>query len=170
MRPFAPRWEGRHEPAATGSGSALEPGQGSGGQPPCPGPGYAYGYGPRPPRPRRRHPLRGALIALGLFVVFGIVVRIATGSHASDSAASSGTLASGGPASTPPPGKLGSSFDVKDGSENTYQVTLAKVIDPATGANQVSSPDTALVLFLLLVMRRASHENRVASARRGTTR
>ena len=115
-----------------------------GGQPPYPGSGYAYGYGPRPPRPKRRHPFRGALIVLGLFVVFGIVVRTATGSHTSDSTTPSGTLASGGPASAPPvpPGKLGSSFDVKDGSGNTYQITLARVIDPAKGANQVSSPDS----------------------------
>jgi len=72
------------------------------------------------------------------------VVRAATASHTSDSTTPSGTLASGGPASAQPapPGKLGASFDVKDGSGNTYQITLAKVIDPAKGANQFSAPDS----------------------------
>jgi len=72
------------------------------------------------------------------------VVRAATASHTSDSTTPSGTLVSGGPASAQPapPGKLGASFDVKDGSGNTYQITLAKVIDPAKGANQFSAPDS----------------------------
>jgi hypothetical protein len=71
------------------------------------------------------------------------VVRAATASHTSDSTTPSGALASGGPASAQPAplGRLGASFDVKDGSGNTYQITLAKVIDPAKGANQFSSPD-----------------------------
>ncbi len=143
-----PAWPSGGEPSWPSGGGPGQPPPPSwpvpDGQPPHPGPGYAYGYGPRPPRPRRRHPLRGALIALGLFVVFGIVVRAATGSHTSDSTTPSGTLASGGPASAQPapPGKLSSSFDVKDGSGNTYQITLAKVMDPAKGANQVNSPDS----------------------------
>ena len=113
-----------------------------GGQPPYPGPGYAYGYGPQPPRFRRRHPLRNALIALGLFIAFGTVVRIATSNHNAVSVTpfptASGNLATGREA---PPGKLGASFDLQDGSGDTYQVTLVKVIDPAQGATQFDSPD-----------------------------
>lgn len=113
-----------------------------GGQPPFPGPGYGYGYGPQPPRFRRRHPLRNALIALGLFIVFGTVVRIAT-SHSAVSVTPFPT-ASGNQATAreAPPGKLGSSFDLQDGSGDTYRVTLVKVIDPAQGAGQFDSPDT----------------------------
>src|SRR5271167_3472396 len=113
------------------------------GQPPYPGPGYSYGYGPRPPRFRGRHPFRGALIALGLFIVVGFVIRGVTGSHnaVSDtpSPSGSGALATGLQA---PPGKLGSQFDLKDGSGDAYRVTLVKVIDPARGADQFSPPDS----------------------------
>jgi hypothetical protein len=86
--------------------------------------------------------LRGALIALGLLVVFGIVVRTAT-SHTATNAtpfpSASGNLAT---ESQAPPGKVGSSFVLEDGSGNTYLVTLAKVIDPARGAGEFNSPDS----------------------------
>ena len=52
---------------------------------------------------------------------------------------SGGALATGLQA---PPGKVGSQFDLKDGSGDTYRVTLVKVIDPARGANQFNSPDS----------------------------
>jgi len=110
---------------------------------PYPGPDYTYGYGPRAPRFFRRRPLRDALIALGLFIVFGIVVRAVTASHNTVAVtpfpSASGVLATGRLA---PPGKVGSQFDLQDGSGNTYRVTLAKVIDPARGADQFSSPDS----------------------------
>ena len=114
------------------------------GQPPypSPGPGYSYGYGPRPPRFRRRRPFRGALIGLGLFIVLGVVVRGITASHSTVSVtpfpSASGALATGRHA---PPGRVGSQFDLGDGSGDTYRVTLVKVIDPARGADQFSSPD-----------------------------
>jgi len=137
---------GQPQPPSWPSG---EPGQGPppawppAGQPPYPGPGYSYGYGPRPPRFRGRHPFRGALIALGLFIVVGFVIRGVTGSHnaVSDtpSPSGSGALATGLQA---PPGKLGSQFDLKDGSGDAYRVTLVKVIDPARGADQFSPPDS----------------------------
>jgi len=50
----------------------------------------------------------------------------------------SGTGASAGPKE--PPGRIGSSFNVEDGSGSVYQVTLAKVIDPAKGENQFAVP------------------------------
>jgi Domain of unknown function (DUF4352) len=161
-----PSWPAGNQPSAGQPQSWPSPGQAQpswpsggtdqgqpppwppGGQPPYPGPGYAYGYDPRPPRPprpprfrRRRHPILGALIALGMFVLFGTVVRIAT-SHSAVSVApfpsASGNLAT---ARQAPPGKLGSSFDLQDGSGDTYRVTLVKVIDPARGAAQFDSPD-----------------------------
>jgi len=116
-----------------------------GGQPPDPGPGYTYGYGPQPPRFRRRYRFRGAraLLTLGLFVVFGIVVRSVTASHNSVSTTPFSS-ASGVPATETqaPPGEIGSYFDLKDDSGNVYQVTLVKVIDPAQPANQLDAPDS----------------------------
>jgi hypothetical protein len=114
----------------------------SGGQPPYPGPGYTYGYGPRPPRFRGRRPrFIGAIITLGLIIGLGVVVGKISRSHEavsvspfpSDTSASAGQLE--------PPGRIGSSFDLKDGSGSVYRVTLARVIDPATGQNQFTAPE-----------------------------
>ncbi len=156
---------GQGQPPAwpsTGSGQAQPPSWPSpgqppppsrppGGQPPYPGPGYTYGYGPRPPRFRRRHPFRGAIIALVLFVIFGFVVRHITTSHNAVSTTPfpsvSGSL---GSARQAPPGNIGSRFDLADGSGNVYRVTLLKVIDPARGANQVNAPDSGTRLVGLV--------------------
>jgi len=90
-----------------------------------------------------RRPLRSALITLGLVIVFSIVVRTITASHNSVSVT---TFPSGNadPATArpEPPGTVGSQFDLQDGSGDTYRVTLVKVIDPARGAGQFSSPDS----------------------------
>ena len=40
------------------------------------------------------------------------------------------------------PARIGSYFDVQDVSGDTYQVTLVKVIDPAQGADQFTTPDS----------------------------
>jgi hypothetical protein len=113
------------------------------GQPPYPGPGYTYGYGPRPPRFRRRPRFLGAIITLGVIIVLGIVVGNLGKSHenvsASDTPFPSGTSASAG--HQEPPGRIGSSFELKDGSGNLYRVTLTKVIDRAKGENQFTVPD-----------------------------
>jgi hypothetical protein len=73
----------------------------------------------------------------------GVVVRATTASHNAVSItpvpSASGGLGTGRQA---PPGKVGSRFDLQDGSGDTYRVTLVKVIDPARGADQFSSPDT----------------------------
>jgi Domain of unknown function (DUF4352) len=113
-----------------------------GGQPPYRGPDYTYGYGPRPPKLRRKRPSRTTLIALGLFVVLGGVIRAVASHNAvsiTPAPSASGGLATGLQA---PPEKVGSRFDLKDSSEDIYRVTLVKVIDPAHGADQFSSPDT----------------------------
>ena len=113
------------------------------GQPPYPGPGNTYGYGPRPPRFRRRPRFLGAIIALAVIIVVGVVVGNLGKSHENVSVSvtpfPSGTSASAG--HQEPPGQIGSSFELKDGSGNLYRVTLAEVIDPAKGENQFTVPD-----------------------------
>ncbi len=70
------------------------------------------------------------------------MVRNVTTSHNAVSItpfpSASGGLATGRQA---PPGRIGSQFDLGDGSGNVYRVTLVKVIDPAKGVDQFSSPD-----------------------------
>jgi hypothetical protein len=118
-------------------------GQPPAGQPPYPGPGYTYGYGPRPPRFRRRPRFLGAIIALGVIIVVGVVVGNLGKSHENVSVSvtplPSGTGASAG--HQEPPGRIGSSFELRDGNGNLYRVTLTKVIDPAKGENQFTVPD-----------------------------
>ena len=113
------------------------------GQPPYPGPGYTYGYGPRPPRFRRRPRFLGAIITLGVIIVLGVVVGNLGKSHENVSVSvtpfPSGTSASAG--HQEPPGRIGSSFELRDGSGNLYRVTLATVIDAAKGENQFTVPD-----------------------------
>jgi hypothetical protein len=115
------------------------------GQPPYPGPGpgYTYGYGPRPPRFRRRPRFLGAVITLGVIIVVGVVVGNLGKSHENVSVSvtpfPSGTSASAG--HQEPPGRIGSSFELKDGSGNLYRVTLTKVVDPAKGENQFTVAD-----------------------------
>jgi hypothetical protein len=113
------------------------------GQPPYPAPGYTYGYGSRPPRFRRRPRFLGAIITLGVIIVLGVVVGNLSRSHGNASVSvtpfPSGASASAG--HQEPPGRIGSSFELKDGSGNLYRVTLIKVIDPAKGENQLAAPD-----------------------------
>src|SRR5262249_14228650 len=89
------------------------------GQPPYPGAGYTYGYGQRPPRFRRRLRPRflGAIIALAVIIVVGVVVGNLGKSHENVSVSvtpfPSGPSASAG--HQEPPGPIGSSFELKDG-------------------------------------------------------
>ena len=84
------------------------------------------------------------------------MVRAVTASHNTVAVtpfpSASGVLATGRLAS---PGKVGSQFDLQDGSGDTYQVTLVKVIDPARGADQFSSPDSGKRLVGLIFKVRA---------------
>ena len=79
-----------------------------------------------------------------MIIVLGVVVGNLGRSHENVSVSvtpfPSGTSASAG--HQEPPGKIGSSFELKDGSGNLYRVTLAKVIDPAKGENQFTVPDS----------------------------
>jgi hypothetical protein len=88
-----PSWPSGDQPPSwpsAGADQGQPPPWPPGDQPPYPGPGYTYGYGPQPPRSRRRYRFRGvrALITLGLFIAFGIVVRSITASHDSVSTGS----------------------------------------------------------------------------------
>ncbi len=114
------------------------------GRPPLSSPGYGSGrrlpWFRRLPRFRRRFPVR-AVIVLVLFIAFGFAVRDLTSHHkpavVTPSPPASITLNTGLKA---PPGAVGVSFSLDDGTGNGYQVTLVKVIDPARGANQVTTP------------------------------
>ncbi len=128
-------------PSWPGGDPGQPPSWTPGGQPPYPGPGYRYGYGPRSLRFARRHPFRRAIIALVLFIIFGFVVRNITTSHSAVSITPSPSASGAGPTGRQaPPGNTGSHFDLADGSGYVYRLTLVKVIDPATGADQSSAP------------------------------
>jgi hypothetical protein len=111
--------------------------------------------GPPPPR-RNRHMVRNIIGAVGILAVAGLVVSAlsskgtgasSAGSHASTPAAASvgagqPTAATASAAAQPTgPGAIGSSFTVQDGSGDSYQVTLVRVIDPAKSADQFVTPD-----------------------------
>jgi hypothetical protein len=77
-----------------------------------------------------------------VIIVLGVVIGNISKSHKTV-AVSVTPFPSGSSASVghqEPPGKVGSSFELKDGSGNLYQVILAKVIDPAKGENQFAAP------------------------------
>ena len=77
-----------------------------------------------------------------MIIVLGVVIGNISRSHKPVAVPvtpfPSGSSASAG--RQEPPGKIGSSFELKDGSGNLYQVILAKVIDPAKGENQFAAP------------------------------
>jgi hypothetical protein len=91
--------------------------------------------------------VRNILAGIGAVVLAGIVIG-ALSSHSSGvSTTPSGSTASAGPASSPAAtakaavARVGSYFDVQDGSGDTYRVTLVKIIDPAQGASEFDTPD-----------------------------
>jgi hypothetical protein len=114
-----------------------------------------YGYGPRgpggppyapPPQRKKHHWVRNTFIGIGALVVVIIIVTVASSGGVSTTP--SGTTAStktskSNPAAAhqPTTAGIGSYFDVQDSSGNTYRVTLAKVIDPAKGSDQFTTPD-----------------------------
>ena len=140
-----PSWPSGDQPPAWPAGHADQPPPPSwppAGQPPYPDPGYTHGYAPRPPRFRRRRPrFIGAIITLGLFIALGVAVGRISHSHetvsVTPSPSASGALATG---LRKPPGQIGSSFDLNDGSGHAYRVTLVKVIDPAKGEAEFTVP------------------------------
>ena len=81
-------------------------------------------------------------------VVAGIAIS-ALSSHGngvsttpSGNSGTTGTTASPGATHPATVAKVGSYFDIQDGSGDTYRVTLVKIIDPAQSANEFLSPDS----------------------------
>ena len=136
-----------------------------GGQPPYQGEPYRTsgdgpsdpeppdGDGPPPSRPNR-HLVRNILGGIGILAVAGLVVSALSseGTGASTSAprtsASAARATVAQPAASAPsvavaqptgPGKVGSDFNIQDGSGDVYQVTLVKVVDPGQSADQFAT-------------------------------
>jgi hypothetical protein len=109
------------------------------------------GWGPPPPPPppprKKHHWIRNIFAGIGALVVLIIVIVVAAahGSGVSTKAAGASSplaKASSSAASRPAAAAgVGSYFDVKDSAGDTYRVTLTKIIDPAQGADQFTTPD-----------------------------
>jgi len=117
-----------------------------GNPPPYPGPGYSH-----PPQPHRKQPrgsshwIRNILSGIGAVVVASVVIsHLSSGGSGVTATPSGNTAATASPAATrsAAPAGIGSYFDVQDGSGDTYRVILVKVIDPAQGADQFTTPDS----------------------------
>ena len=118
----------------------------SGGWPQGPGPQNPYGP---PPQRKKRH--LGCWILLGIIgaVALIVIIVVAASGGGGVSTTPSGTGATAKSAGSPSPtttrsaapAAIGSYFDVQDASGNTYRVTLDKIIDPAQGADQYTTPD-----------------------------
>lgn len=82
-------------------------------------------------------------ITIGLLAACGTsVTPTSTPSNAAPAAAAQSAAPSPSPSSSGPvSGGIGSSFKVTDSQGDVYDVTLDKVIDPAQGADQFSTPD-----------------------------
>jgi hypothetical protein len=136
-----------------------------GGQPPYQGgpyrepgdepsdPGPPNGRRP-PPEHRNRHLARNILGGVGILAVAGLVVSALSSNGTGTSSPPSRTSAATSPAaqvtasttisvaSQPTsPGKIGSYFNVQDGSGDVYQVNLVKVVDPGKSADQFVTPE-----------------------------
>jgi hypothetical protein len=100
----------------------------------------------------RRHKILTALgSGFGLLVV--LIIVIAAMSAPSVTKAGSPAITAAAPGTSAPPSSpaptpsapltatVGTTFKVTDSSGNVYNVTLQKVIDPATGSDQFNQPD-----------------------------
>ena len=100
-----------------------------------------------PPQRKKRHWVRNTFIGIGALVVVIIIISVLS-SGGGVSTTPSGTTAGAKTSPSNPPAThqataagVGSYFDVQDSNGDTYRVTLAKVIDPAQGADQFTSPN-----------------------------
>jgi hypothetical protein len=136
------------EPYRTAEDQLVPPEPADGHEPP----------GPPPPR-RNRHTVRNILGGIGILAVAGLVASALSskgtgaptaGSHTSAPAVSTAggapvqpTAATASAAAAQPtgPGMVGSYFNVQDGSGDTYQVALVKVVDPGKSADQFVTLD-----------------------------
>jgi hypothetical protein len=119
------------------------------------GPDPADGQGP-PPARGERHTVRNVLGGIGILAVAGLVLSTlsskGTGTSPGAARSSAPAVAARSPGAQPTagrteatfaqptePGMIGSYFNLQDGSGDTYQVTLAKVVDPAKSAGQLAT-------------------------------
>ena len=116
-----------------------------GGYPHGPG-GPPHSYTP-PPQRRKRHWVRNTFLTILGLIALIMVIAVATSGGGGVSKTPSGNTGTpqgkGSPAVTgaAAPAEIGAYFDVKDSRGDIYRVTLVKVIDPAQGADQFSTPD-----------------------------
>jgi hypothetical protein len=114
------------------------------------------GQGPPPVR-RDRHTVRNVLAGIGVLAIAGLVLSAVSSKGTGTSPGAARTSApavaarSLGPQPTAAvrtgatlaqptePGVIGSYFNLQDGSGNTYQVTLARVVDPGKSADQLAT-------------------------------
>ena len=106
------------------------------------GPQYPY----NPPPQKKRHWVRNIFLGILALIVIIIVISVATsgGSGVSTTPSDNGTpQANGSPSATRASASagIGAFFDVQDGSGDTYRVRLDKIIDPAQGADQFTTPN-----------------------------
>ena len=125
--------------------------QGGAGQPPFSGiGGYNYHNVGSPPyygsgAPRRRfgvRRVRGAIFGIIALIIVGSGLKAVFSNDSSSSDASSGSVAVT-PTSTQAasaPGSTGTYFKVQDATGDSYEVALVKVIDPAHGVDQFTTP------------------------------
>lgn len=144
-----PPYQGQPYPGQPYQGQPYQgqppPYQGQPYPPPYPGPGY----GPQAPPPRRKsHWVRNILAGIGAVVVASVAIS-ALSSHGSGvsvtpsgNSGTAGSTATAAAAHKAGAARIGSYFDVGDGEGATYRVTLVKVIDPAQGADQFTTPDS----------------------------
>ena len=86
--------------------------------------------------------LRGAIFGIIALIIVGSGLKAVFSNDSSSSDASSGSV-DVTPTSTQPasaPGSTGTYFKVQDATGNSYEVALVKVIDPAQGVDQFTSP------------------------------
>jgi hypothetical protein len=123
----------------------------SGGQQPYPGPGY---YGPQPPRRRKRHPVRGALIALGGVIVIVIAAAAISAAGNGDHTVTTGQSAAAAATSSPSgaakaaTAKVGSTITLTGNSSGEKMaVTVVQVFRHAQPATQFDDPDSGDRLY-----------------------
>jgi hypothetical protein len=97
----------------------------------------------------QRHLVRNILGGVGALIVMIIVISAVSHKGGTTGATGIATTAATNPAKarTTVPAHtaaavIGSSFQVSDASNDTYRVTLSKIIDPAQGADQFTTPDS----------------------------
>jgi hypothetical protein len=112
------------------------------GQPSSPGSGPGY----RPPWRGARHRARVILAIAGAVVAAGIAVGVLSSrGHGVAAPPGRSPAGTGHVVAAPSPARIGSSFDVQDGSGGTYRVTLVKLVDPAQGAaGPFDTPDSGM--------------------------